>query len=71
MNEMTYRDIVAIRQKLGMSIPGFCALVGISPATYYSYRNQRRPRGPLVILLRCIRDNPETMYAMIRETKSE
>jgi len=53
-------DIVAIRQKVGLSQAEFCAAFGFSKATLTKWeQGQRRPTGPARALLKIIDHDPK------------
>jgi len=55
-------DVVAIRQKTGLSQAGFAALMGVSVRTLQDWeQGRRKPSGPASALLRVTARHPQVL----------
>jgi len=66
---MTYKRMQKLRNRLELTVPAFCGILGIKQSTYYSYKAQRKIPETLSILVRLIADDPDVMVAKIRMLK--
>ncbi len=56
------KDVLAIREKLGLSQSAFAALLGVSARTLQDWeQGRRKPRGPASSLLRVAERHPEAL----------
>lgn len=61
-------DVVAIRERYGLSQERFAALLGISVRTLQNWeQGRRRPHGPARVLLRVAERHPEAVLDTIRK----
>jgi len=59
-------DVVAIREKYGLSQGKFAALLGISVRTLQNWeQGHRRPRGPARVLLHVAAQHPEALLDVV------
>jgi len=63
---MKYKEMEAIRNKLGLTKKAFSKLVGIKVSTYYSYKANRKPSGAVEKILWLLKKEPEEMFQKMR-----
>jgi len=60
--EPKHVDVVALRQRIGMTQEQFAARFGVSVATLRHWeRGDRKPPGPALVLLNVIEHNPKAV----------
>ncbi len=69
MDDVTYDDIMRVRKELGLTVGAFCDLVGIAHQTYYTFKNQRNPKGTLKKLILLMKNHPNEMLLFLREVR--
>jgi len=68
VNRPTPIDVLAIRQKLGLSQSKFAARFGFTPATVRNWEQGRtQPDGPARVLLTVIAHHPEAVEDALRK----
>ena len=65
--KMEFREIEAIRNRLGLTTEAFAELIGIKVSTYYSYRNARNPSRAVEKILQLLKKEPEEMLQKMRK----
>jgi putative transcriptional regulator len=61
-------DVVAIRERYGLSQDQFASLLGISVRTLQNWeQGRRRPRGPARVLLRVAAKHPDAILDTLRK----
>lgn len=61
-------DVVAIREKYGLSQERFAALLGISVRTLQNWeQGRRRPHGPARVLLQVADEHPEAILDTLKK----
>jgi putative transcriptional regulator len=65
------REIVALRERLGLTQRQFAGWFGFPVATLRHWeRGNRRPAGPGLVLLEVIRDNPRAVLLAVRKART-
>ena len=60
--EPKHVDVVALRQRIGMTREQFAARFGVSVATLRHWeRGDRKPQGPALVLLNVIKHDPKAV----------
>lgn len=66
--EIKEPNVVAIRERYGLSQEQFAALLGISIRTLQNWeQGRRRPRGPARVLLRVAAKHPDAILDTLRK----
>lgn len=66
---MTNETFLEFYRKSGLSITGFCRMVGINRSTFYNYKNGKRQVHPLVgvkVAILCKANEP-TLWERIKK----
>jgi len=65
--DITFQDVKAIRERLGLSQRQFAALMGVSIDTLQNWeQNRRKPRGAARTLLLIAAKHPETILDILK-----
>jgi putative transcriptional regulator len=66
--EIKEPNVVAIRERYGLSQDQFASLLGISVRTLQNWeQGRRRPRGPARVLLRVAANHPDAILDTLRK----
>jgi len=65
--KMSFYEIEAIRNRLGLTTKAFAELIGIKVNTYYSYKKARKPSGSCLKILKLMQKEPDVMLQKMRK----